>query len=132
MTTHRKLNPTGRLTAITAAVTLSLAAPALASPTRDLDGTTAATASPTAHIEPWLGPTHDPAHHAHRAHSYIQMGGPMIRVNARSGQCGSDTQPIANLAVAICLHDAVAAQSRPTHCRISSTCKLARLVREWA
>ena len=130
MTTQLKLRPTGRVTAITAALTLSLAGSALASPARDLDGATAATASPTAHIEPWLGFTHDPARCAHRAHSYIQPGGPMILVTS-FGQRGSDARPIGHIAVAICVHHAIAARSRPTHCRMSSTCRLARLVREW-
>jgi hypothetical protein len=101
------MQTTRTLSALAAALTLSLTTPALASPARDLVGATAANASPTAHIEPWLGPTQNPAHSAHRAHSYIQLGGPMIR-----------------------LHDVGASHARPTHCRPSNACSLIRLVQE--
>jgi hypothetical protein len=95
---------TRTLSALAAALTLSLTTPALASAAREHGGVTAANASPTAHI---VGPTQNPAHSAHRAHSYIQPGGPMIR-----------------------LHDVGASHPRSTHCRPSNACSLIRLVSE--
>ena len=100
------MQTTRTLSALAAALTLSLATPALASAAREHGGVTAANASPTAHIEVWLGPTHDQAHSAAR---YIQLGGPVIR-----------------------LHHVAASHPRSTRCRPSNACSLIRLVQETA
>ena len=96
------MQTTRTLSALAAALTLSLTTPALASSAREHGS--AANASPTAHIEVWLAPTH---HHAHSAHRYIELGGPMIR-----------------------LHRVAASHPRPTRCRLSNACSLFRLVQE--
>ena len=112
-----------------AALTLSLTTPVLASAAPEHSGVTAANASATAHIEPWLGPTHDPAHRAHRAHSYIQSGGPMIRVKTSSSRCAANTMHAGPVTL-LCLRHNPAGDPRPTGCPESSTCTLARIVTE--
>lgn len=98
------MQTTRTLSALAAALTLSLTTPALASAAREHGGVTAANRSPTAHIEVWLGPTHDQAHRARRAHRAHR---PVIR-----------------------LHHVAASHPRPTRCRLSNACSLARLVQE--
>ena len=98
------MQATRTLSALAAALTLSLTTPALASAAREHGSVTAANTSPTAHIEPWLGPSHDPAHRAHR---YIQLGGSVMR-----------------------LHHVAASHPGSTRCRPSNACSLFRLVQE--
>ena len=85
------MHTTRTLSALAAALTLSLTTPALASAASEHGRVTAASAAPTAHIEAWLGSTHHRAHRAHRAHGYIQPGGPMIRVKTSSSRCAANT-----------------------------------------
>ena len=123
------MQTTRTLSALAAALTLSLTTPALASAARGHGSVTAANAPPTAHIEAWLAPTHHRAHRAHRSHSYIQPGGPMIRVKTSSSRCAANTMHAGPVTL-LCLRHNPAVDPRPMGCPESSTCTLARIVTE--
>jgi hypothetical protein len=89
---------------------------------------TAASPSPTAHIEAWLRPTHHRAHRAHRSHGHIQPGGPMIRVKSSSSRCTHTTHT--NPVTPLCLRYKPAVDPRPTGCPELNACTLARIVAE--